>query len=68
MPAGIPVATVALNGAANAGLLAVRILGSNDTILASRLGAYQQELESKVMGTLNEPERLGLTFQRKSTI
>jgi 5-(carboxyamino)imidazole ribonucleotide mutase len=68
MPAGIPVATVALNGAANAGLLAVRILGSNDTILASKLGAYQQELESKVMGTLNEPERLGLTFQRKSTI
>ena len=68
MPAGIPVATVALNGATNAGLLAVRILGSNDTVLASKLDAYQQELESKVMGTLDEPERLGLTFQRKSTI
>jgi 5-(carboxyamino)imidazole ribonucleotide mutase len=68
MPAGIPVATVALNGAANAGLLAVRILGSNDSNLASKLDAYQQELADKVMGTLEEPERLGLSFQRKSTI
>lgn len=68
MPAGIPVATVALDGAANAGLLATRILGSYDSILAAKLDAYQQELESKVMVTLSEPESLGLAFQRKSTI
>lgn len=68
MPAGIPVATVALNGAANAGLLAVRILGSKDLSIAAKLDSYQLELADKVMGTLEEPERLGLSFQRKSTI
>jgi 5-(carboxyamino)imidazole ribonucleotide mutase len=68
MPSGIPVATVALNGAANAGLLAVRILGASNLSIAQDLERYQQELADKVMGTLEEPERLGLSFQRKSTI
>jgi 5-(carboxyamino)imidazole ribonucleotide mutase len=68
MPSGIPVATVALNGAANAGLLAVRILGASNLTIAQALDRYQQELADKVMGTLEEPERLGLSFQRKSTI
>lgn len=67
MPSGIPVATVALNGAANAGLLAIRVLASNDSELAKKLDAYQLELESKVIATLNEPESLGLAFQKKST-
>lgn len=68
MPSGIPVATVALNGAANAGLLAVRILGSSSPEIAQKLDLYQQELADKVMGTLDEPERLGLSLQRKYTI
>jgi 5-(carboxyamino)imidazole ribonucleotide mutase len=44
MPAGIPVATVAVGGARNAGLLAVRILGAADPGLRQRMLAFQQEL------------------------
>lgn len=44
MPRGVPVATVAVNGAANAALLAVRILALDDTDLARELGAYQAVL------------------------
>jgi 5-(carboxyamino)imidazole ribonucleotide mutase len=68
MPSGIPVATVALNGAANAGLLALRILGSADARLAERMDAYRLELEQKVMNTLSEPEQLNFSWQRKSEI
>ena len=48
MPAGIPVATMAINGAANAGLLAARIIGSADPEVASRLAAYADGLEQLV--------------------
>ena len=44
MPAGIPVATVAVGGARNAGLLAVRILAAADPALRARVAAYQAEL------------------------
>jgi 5-(carboxyamino)imidazole ribonucleotide mutase len=44
MPRGVPVATVAINGAANAGLLAARILGVADARLAEALAAHQSEL------------------------
>jgi 5-(carboxyamino)imidazole ribonucleotide mutase len=44
MPAGIPVATVAVGGARNAGLLAVRILAVSDPMLAERMAAFQAEL------------------------
>ncbi len=54
MPSGIPVATVALNGATNAGLLAARILGTSDENLSHRLSLYQKELEEKVLGTIEE--------------
>lgn len=54
MPSGIPVATVALNGAANAGLLAARILGSSDEALSTRLLKYQKGLEEKVLATIEE--------------
>ena len=46
MPKGVPVATVAVNGARNAGLLAVRILGLGDAELASRMVAFQAEIAS----------------------
>ena len=49
MPAGVPVATVSIGGARNAGLLAVRILGSSDAVLRSRIEAYQAELEASVL-------------------
>ncbi|MDF2559723.1 MAG: purE [Microbacterium sp.] len=48
MPAGIPVATVSIGGARNAGLLAARILGTADTDLADRVEAYARELEAQV--------------------
>ena len=44
MPAGIPVATVAVGGARNAGLLAVRILGAADPVLRDRMARFQQQL------------------------
>ena len=48
MPSGIPVATVAINGGANAGLLAAKILATSDQELLERLKAYSQELKSQV--------------------
>ena len=48
MPAGIPVATVAIGNGANAGLLAVQILASADAALAERLEAYRAELHDQV--------------------
>ena len=48
MPKGIPVATVAIGNATNAGLLAIRILGVSDRALADQLGAYQAQLEQSV--------------------
>ena len=48
MPAGIPVATMAINGAANAGLLAARIIGSADQAVAARLQEYAEGLEQLV--------------------
>lgn len=44
MPRGVPVATVSINGAANAGLLAVRILGVNNPAIAESLEEYRREL------------------------
>lgn len=48
MPNGIPVATVALNAAKNAGLLAARILGSSDGIISNKILAYQNDLTKSV--------------------
>jgi 5-(carboxyamino)imidazole ribonucleotide mutase len=44
MPAGVPVATVSIGGARNAGLLAVRILAATDGALAKRMAAFQDDL------------------------
>jgi 5-(carboxyamino)imidazole ribonucleotide mutase len=48
MPAGIPVATVSIGGARNAGLLAARILGSGDAALTARLAEFATSLEALV--------------------
>ena len=48
MPAGVPVATVSIGGARNAGLLAVRILGSSDPALRARLVAFSEQLAESV--------------------
>lgn len=49
MPAGVPVATVSIGGARNAGLLAVRILGSSDESLRGRITKFQNDLETGVL-------------------
>ncbi|MCV7208267.1 5-(carboxyamino)imidazole ribonucleotide mutase [Mycolicibacterium cosmeticum] len=49
MPAGVPVATVSIGGARNAGLLAVRILGASDAALRSRMEDFQAGLEQMVL-------------------
>jgi 5-(carboxyamino)imidazole ribonucleotide mutase len=48
MPAGVPVATVALNGSRNAGILAAQIIGSTDKILAKQLDKFKKSLQTKV--------------------
>jgi 5-(carboxyamino)imidazole ribonucleotide mutase len=49
MPAGVPVATVSIGGARNAGLLAVRILAAGDPDLQSRMAQFQTDLEALVL-------------------
>lgn len=49
MPGGVPVATVALDGAKNAGILAAQIVGSSDAIVLQRLVDYKEELKAKVL-------------------
>lgn len=48
MPGGVPVATVALDGAKNAGILAAQILGVSDATLQAKIIAYKEELKQKV--------------------
>ncbi|MGE3772885.1 MAG: 5-(carboxyamino)imidazole ribonucleotide mutase [Gammaproteobacteria bacterium] len=57
MPAGVPVATVAINNATNAGLLAVQILGTRDARLREAMGRYKQGLEQKVLAAAARSER-----------
>jgi len=59
MPSGIPVATVALDGGRNAGLLAARILSASNAEIAARLDAYANGLRDKVMGTIENVEAEG---------
>ena len=49
MPAGVPVATVAINGATNAGILAAQILGTADPQICERVARYKRDLEAMVM-------------------
>ncbi|ORV42105.1 N5-carboxyaminoimidazole ribonucleotide mutase [Mycobacterium doricum] len=49
MPAGVPVATVSIGGARNAGLLAVRILAAADSALRARMVGFQADLEQMVL-------------------
>jgi 5-(carboxyamino)imidazole ribonucleotide mutase len=48
MPAGIPVATVSINGARNAGILAARIIGSSEPEMAKKLAAFGESLKDAV--------------------
>lgn len=57
MPGGVPVATVAIDGGKNAGLLAARILACADEALAARLAAYARETEGEVLKKAEALER-----------
>lgn len=50
MPRGVPVATVAIGNAWNAGILAVQIIGASDPLLLDRVRAYKEELRTMVLG------------------
>lgn len=59
MPAGIPVATVALNGAANAGLLAAQILSTFNPVVTANLEKYREAQTDKVMRSVEELRKSG---------
>ena len=59
MPSGVPVATVALNGAKNAGILAAQILGTTDKSIAKKLDQYKTSLQKKVEDSFKEIESKG---------
>ena len=56
MPPGVPVATVAINGARNAGILAAQILGVADKALAQRVAAFKESMKSEVLGKADRLE------------
>jgi 5-(carboxyamino)imidazole ribonucleotide mutase len=56
MPSGVPVATVALNGGRNAGILAAQIVAAGDDDLLIRIGEFKQALKAKVMDSISEVE------------
>ena len=59
MPSGVPVATVALNGAKNAGILAAQILGSNDEKISKKIADYKKSLLKEVEEKFNKLEKVG---------
>lgn len=60
MPSGVPVATVALDGARNAGILAAQIIGTSDQHVADKLKAYKNSLKEKVLNMVTEVKSEGL--------
>lgn len=67
MPAGVPVATVALDGSRNAGILAAQILGVYDKQLAKRLDNFKKSLRTKVEAVAKKMETKGWKSFLKST-
>ncbi|WP_092917991.1 5-(carboxyamino)imidazole ribonucleotide mutase [Agrococcus baldri] len=67
MPAGIPVATVSIGGARNAGILAARMLGAFDAELGTRLDAFAAELERQVDGKAQALRERVATGERAET-
>ena len=59
MPSGIPVATVALNGGLNAGILAAKILATSDEALLEKLEAYSEEMKQSVVAKAEKLDKVG---------
>jgi len=64
MPPGVPVATVAINGAKNAGILAAQILGTADSTIAKQVADYKQSLDDMVMAKVANWEKDGPSFSK----
>ena len=60
MPGGVPVSTVALNGAKNAGIIAAQIIGTSNEMIAKNLSQYKLDLKKSVMDSLSLVEDLSL--------
>lgn len=65
MPSGIPVATVAINGGTNAGLLAAKILATGDPALLAKVKAYAQELKGQVQAKDAKLQEVGYQNYQK---
>jgi 5-(carboxyamino)imidazole ribonucleotide mutase len=63
MPAGIPVATVALNGAANAAILAAQIIATGDSEMLKKIIDYKEKLKSKVIKANQELSKIKFSFK-----
>ena len=63
MPPGIPVATVALNGSMNAGILAVQMMATGDKILMDKLIAYKENLKQKIVRANKELSEVNYKFK-----
>lgn len=59
MPPGVPVATVAINGAKNAGILAASIIGSSDAAVREKVATYKKQLEADVLQKVEALEQKG---------
>ena len=64
MPPGVPVATVAINGAKNAGILAAQILGTADSAIAKQVADYKQSLDDMVMTKVANWEKDGPSYSK----
>jgi 5-(carboxyamino)imidazole ribonucleotide mutase len=67
MPPGVPVATLAVNGARNAGILACQIIGLKNRAIAAKVERYKQNLEGNVLSKAAKLDRLGIKKLLMST-
>ncbi|HEU4717099.1 MAG TPA: 5-(carboxyamino)imidazole ribonucleotide mutase [Bacteroidia bacterium] len=65
MPNGVPVATVALNAAKNAGILAAQIVSTSDPYLQQRITTYKEELKTKVLESEKETDHVKFKHRKK---
>ena len=63
MPPGIPVATVAINGALNAGILAAQIIATSDATLAGKIESYKEDLKKKIVLANEELHNIKFEFK-----
>lgn len=63
MPNGVPVATVALNAAQNAGIIAAQVIAAGDPAVLKRVAAFKEELKIKVMKSVDDVQKVSFKFK-----